>query len=71
MFKAKKDNDPDTSGIVETLSGPHRDEFLEAMRNEISQLENHETCIVMRESDVPPIKNKDGTLGHAPSLAGM
>ena len=39
MFKAKKGTDPDTPGMMEALSGPHHDEFMKAMKNEISELE--------------------------------
>ena len=53
LFKAKKGNDPDTPGIVEALSGPHRDEFLTAMQNEITELEQHGTWEVISRSEVP------------------
>ena len=54
MFKAKKGNDPDTPGMMEALSGPHRDEFMEAMKNEISELEHHGTWTVVKRSTLPP-----------------
>ena len=39
-FKAQtKGNDPDTPNIVQALSGPHREEFLEAMKIELEELE--------------------------------
>ena len=53
LFKSKKGNDPDTPGTMEALSGPHRDEFLEAMRIEIAELEKHGTWTVMKRSEVP------------------
>ena len=34
LMKAKA-KDPDTPSLTEALTGPHRDEFLEAMRKEI------------------------------------
>ena len=43
LFKAKKGNDPDTPGMMEALSGLYRDEFMQAMQNEISELEHHGT----------------------------
>ena len=54
MFKAKKGNDPDTPGMMEALSGPHCDEFMEAMKNEISELEHHGTWTVVKRSTLPP-----------------
>ena len=66
----KKGNDPDAPGIVEALSGPHRDEFLEAMRNEISELENHGTWTVMKKSEIPSVKEKDGSFAKPAILAG-
>ena len=33
LFKAKKGNDCDTPGMMESLSGPFQNEFLEAMEN--------------------------------------
>ena len=41
LFKAGKKNvDPDLPDLQTALTGPNREGFLEAMRNEISQLEN-------------------------------
>ena len=70
LFKSKKGDDPDTPGIMEALSGPHRDEFLEAMRNEIAELEGHGTWTVMKRSEVPKEKKKDGILKEITFLAG-
>ena len=53
LFKAKKGNDPDTPGIMEALSGPHRNEFMEAMKNEIAELEHHGTWKVVKRNTVP------------------
>ena len=55
---------------MEALSGPHRDEFLEVMRNEITELENHGTWPVMRRSEIPSVKQKDGSFKKPPILAG-
>ena len=52
-FKAKKTYDPDTPDIGHALSGPHREEFLEAMDKEIDELEGHETWNVMLRSSLP------------------
>ena len=41
LFKAKKTSDPDTPSINEALSGKHRDDFIEAMRNEINELKKY------------------------------
>ena len=56
LFKAKKGNDPDTPGMMEALSGPYRDEFLEAMGNEITELEHHGTWEVVKKNTVPDDK---------------
>ena len=54
ILKAKKTMDPDSPGIVEALSGPYREDFLEAMKNEITELENHGTWEIIPKSEVPP-----------------
>ena len=42
MFKAKKKgSDPDLPSVMEALSGPHRDDFLHAMQQAITELECH------------------------------
>ena len=48
MFKAKKGNYPDTPSMMEALSGEHRNEFMEAMKNKIAELEHHGTWKVVR-----------------------
>lgn len=47
LFKSKI-KDPDLPLLHEALAGPHRDEFLEAMRNEIKELEEHGTWTVVK-----------------------
>ena len=54
LFKAKKGNDPDTPGMMEALSGPHGKEFMEAMQNEMTELEHHGTWKVVKRSSLPP-----------------
>ena len=54
MFRAKKGNDPDTPSMMEALSGPHREEFMEAMQNEITELEHHGTWKVVKRGSLPP-----------------
>jgi len=46
-------SDPDTPSIQEALSGPYRQEFLDAMRDEILELEEHGTWDVIKRSAVP------------------
>ena len=48
LFRAKKGHDPDTPNMMEALSGPHREEFMEAMKNEITELEHHGTWKVVK-----------------------
>ena len=55
-FKAKKKNDPDTPDLNDALIGPHRQEFLDAMRKEIEELEQHKTWVI-----VPKCKVQEGT----------
>ena len=40
LFKAKKDN-PDLPLLQAALAGPHCEEFIQAMRREIEELEAH------------------------------
>ena len=51
-FKANKMNDPDTPQLNDALTGPYRQEFLDAMRNEIVQLEHHKTWRVVPKGNV-------------------
>ena len=53
MFKAKKGSDPDTPSMMEALSGEHRDAFMEAMKNEMLELEHHGTWKVIRRDSLP------------------
>jgi len=46
-------NDPDTPTLSEAMSGPHRDEFVSAMKAEIEELEFHETWKVLPRTSVP------------------
>ncbi|MGH3053412.1 MAG: reverse transcriptase domain-containing protein [Gaiellaceae bacterium] len=52
-MKAKKTQDPDTPTFDQAMNGPHREEFIEAMRNEVSELEEHGTWTTVYKSDVP------------------
>ena len=52
MFKFRKGSRPDTPTIREALTGPYHDEFLKAMLLEISELEAHKTCTVVKRQDV-------------------
>ena len=61
MFKAGK-KDAHTPGTVEALTGQHRDDFLEAMKKEITELEGHETWTIMRRADIPEEEQQDGTM---------
>ena len=45
--------DPDTPTMAEAMRGPHREDFLEAMQNEISELEAHKTWTEMNRSALP------------------
>ena len=60
LFKAGK-KDADTPGMMEALSGPHREEFMEAMKQEILELESHGTWTVMKRADIPEKQQQDGT----------
>jgi hypothetical protein len=54
LLKASKSkSDPDLPTMHEALSGPHRAEFLEAMRTEIQELEDHDTWTVISRNQVP------------------
>ena len=52
LMKAKG-KDPDLPPLHEALAGPNREDFLEAMRNEIKELEEHGTWTVVKKSSVP------------------
>ena len=49
--------DPDTPKFREAISGPHREEFLDAMRKEIEVLESLGTWKVVKKGDVPENTN--------------
>ena len=54
LLKASKaKSDPDLPTMQEALSGPHRAEFLEAMQNEIQELEEHGTWDVIPRDQAP------------------
>ena len=53
MYKANTSKDPDTSNIREALTGAHREEFIQAMMDEINELQNHGTWEVVKRSDIP------------------
>ena len=61
MFKSKNTSDPDTPTIKEALIGPYRDEFLDGMTLEITELEGHKTWTVMRRDEIKPVTREDGT----------
>ena len=69
LFKAGK-KDADTPGIMEALSGPYRDDFLQGMQKEIQELEAHGTWTIMKRADIPQERQKDGTLATPKILAG-
>ena len=52
LFKANK-RDPDVLILAEATAGPHREQFLEAMKKEIEELEEHDTWSVVRRADLP------------------
>ncbi len=52
LMKASK-SDPDTPTLREAMIGPHREEFIEAMQNEIRELESHDTWTITKRSAVP------------------
>ena len=56
LFKVNKD-DPDSPTLRQALAGPHKEEFLEAMRQEIEELEKHNTWTVVKRSEIPQGKN--------------
>ena len=69
LFKAGK-KDADSPGIMEALSGPYREDFLQGMKNEIQELESHGTWTIMKRADIPLVKQKDGTMIKPKVLAG-
>ncbi len=52
LMKAQS-NDPDLPPLHVALAGPHREEFLAAMRDEISELEKHGTWTVVKRRKLP------------------
>ena len=69
LFKAGK-KDADSPGIMEALSGPYRDDFLQGMKNEIQELETHGTWTIMKREDIPKIKLQNGTFATPKILSG-
>jgi hypothetical protein len=51
-LKASK-KDPDSPSFQEAMTGPYREEFLEAMRVEVSELESHNCWDVVAAAEVP------------------
>jgi hypothetical protein len=51
-LKASK-KDPDSPSFQEAMTGPYREEFLEAMRTKVSELESHKCWDVVAATDVP------------------
>jgi hypothetical protein len=51
-LKASK-KDPDSPSFQEAMTGPYREEFLEAMRVEVSELELHNCWDVVAAAEVP------------------
>jgi hypothetical protein len=51
-LKASK-KDPDSPTFQEAMTGPYREEFLEAMRTEVSELESHKCWDVVPKTEVP------------------
>ena len=43
VYKATATHDPDNPTFKEAMQGPHREQFLKAMANEINQLQKHNT----------------------------
>ena len=71
LFKSKKKgNDPDSPGIMEALTGPHRTEFLEAMKTEIEELEHHGTWKVIQREEIPEEIDKNGNKSKPKVLLG-
>ena len=46
-YKATKKHDPDTPPLTEALSGRYREEFLQAMKREIDELQHHNTWTIV------------------------
>ena len=62
IFKTRKTgSDPDTPSVMEALTGPHRDGFLDTIQLEITELEHHNTWKVIKRSDIPKKQLSDGT----------
>ena len=52
MLKASS-TDPDTPNFAEAMRGEHRESFIEAMGNEIQELEKHGTWDLVKRTSVP------------------
>ena len=52
-LKASKKKDPDTPNLTDAMAGPHKEEFKEAMRTEVSALEELGTWEVMLRKHLP------------------
>jgi hypothetical protein len=52
-LKATAKKDPDSPSFQEAMTGPYREEFLEAMHTEIHELESHNCWDVVSATDVP------------------
>lgn len=52
-LKASRTHDPDTPTYTEAMNGMHREEFMEAMTNEIKELEDHKTWTTVQKSSLP------------------
>jgi hypothetical protein len=52
-LKANK-KDPNSPSFQEAMTGPYREEFLEAMHTEVSELESHNCWDVIPLTTVPP-----------------
>ena len=53
ILKAKKSKDPDLPSLHESLTGPHSEQFWEAVDKEIASLEGKGTWEVVDRKDVP------------------
>ena len=56
QFLKAKSVDPDSPTYEQAITVPFREEFLEAMRNEIKELEDHQTWEVVNKTSVPADK---------------
>ncbi len=58
VCKAKATKDPDTPTFKEAMWGPHREEFLAAMRSEIQALDGKGTWEVVPKSSIAKVNGK-------------